>query len=132
MGITFLVIHIAVRYSGPLFLLDFVLLLHPLYVEQFLALYKGITVYEVFAGMAIGLSMFLGYAFQAAGLQTIISSQSAFITALYVPMVPILQWIVFKNLPVLLVGLVLFLLLLVLYLFQDKSREVLIFQKAKF
>lgn len=60
---------------------------------------KGITVYEVFAGMAIGLAMFLGYAFQAAGLQTVISSQSAFITALYVPMVPILQWIVFKKPP---------------------------------
>lgn len=60
---------------------------------------KGVTFYEIFAGMSIGLGMFFGYTLQTAGLQTIISSQSAFITALYVPMVPILQWILFKKPP---------------------------------
>ncbi|MBB4075945.1 drug/metabolite transporter (DMT)-like permease [Bartonella fuyuanensis] len=99
-GITFLVIHIAVRYSGPLFFVGFRFIVASLICGTiFWHSIKGITVYEVFAGMAIGLAMFLGYAFQAAGLQTIISSQSAFITALYVPMVPILQWIVFKKPP---------------------------------
>ncbi|VEJ44660.1 DMT family transporter [Bartonella vinsonii] len=99
-GITFLVIHIAVRYSGPLFFVGF-----RFTVASFLcgAIFwrsmKGITVYEIFAGMAIGSGMFFGYALQAMGLQTIISSQSAFITALYVPIVPILQWIVFKKPP---------------------------------
>lgn len=60
---------------------------------------KGVTFYEIFAGMSIGLGMFFGYTLQTAGLQTILSSQSAFITALYVPMVPILQWVFLKKLP---------------------------------
>ncbi|WP_409361369.1 DMT family transporter [Bartonella heixiaziensis] len=99
-GITFLVIHIAVRYSGPLFFVGFRFIVASLMCGViFWRSMKGVTVYEIFAGMAIGLGMFLGYALQATGLQTIISSQSAFITALYVPIVPILQWIVFKKPP---------------------------------
>ncbi|WP_208441252.1 DMT family transporter [Bartonella raoultii] len=99
-GITFLVVHIAVRYSGPLFFVGFRFIVASLICGTiFWRSMKGVTVYEIFAGMAIGIGMFLGYALQAAGLQTIISSQSAFITALYVPMVPILQWIVFRKPP---------------------------------
>ncbi|GAA5104639.1 DMT family transporter [Bartonella jaculi] len=99
-GITFLVIHIAVRYSGPLFFVGFRFIVASLMCGAiFWRSMKGVTVYEIFAGMAIGLGMFLGYAFQASGLQTVMSSQSAFITALYVPMVPILQWIIFKKPP---------------------------------
>ncbi len=99
-GITFLVIHIAVRYSGPLFFVGFRFVVASLICGAiFWRSMKGITVYEIFAGMAIGVGMFLGYALQAMGLQTIMSSQSAFITALYVPIVPILQWIVFKKPP---------------------------------
>lgn len=99
-GITFLVIHVAVRYSGPLFFVGFRFIVAALICGAiFWRSMKGITVYETFAGMAIGLGMFLGYALQAAGLQTIMSSQSAFITALYVPIVPILQWIVFRKPP---------------------------------
>lgn len=99
-GITFLVIHIAVRYSGPLFFVGFRFTVASLICGAiFWRSMKGITVYEIFAGMAVGLGMFLGYAFQAMGLQTIISSQSAFITALYIPIVPMLQWIIFKKPP---------------------------------
>ncbi|AGF75220.1 DMT family transporter [Bartonella vinsonii] len=99
-GITFLVIHIAVRYSGPLFFVGFRFIVASLLCGTiFWRSMKGVTAYEIFAGMAIGLGMFFGYALQAMGLQTIISSQSAFITALYVPIVPILQWIVFKKPP---------------------------------
>jgi len=36
---------------------------------------------------------------QTIGLQTILSSQSAFITALYVPFVPLLQWLVLGRRP---------------------------------
>ncbi|UTO28462.1 DMT family transporter [Bartonella harrusi] len=99
-GITFLVTHIAVRYSGPLFFVGFRLMVASFMCGAiFWRSMKGITVYEVFAGVAIGLGMFFGYGLQAMGLQTIMSSQSAFITALYVPIVPILQWIVFKKPP---------------------------------
>ena len=41
----------------------------------------------------------LGYGLQTVGLQTIPSSQSAFITALYVPFVPLLQWLVLGRKP---------------------------------
>ncbi|WP_019223136.1 DMT family transporter [Bartonella rattaustraliani] len=99
-GITFLVIHIAVRYSGPFFFVGFRFIVASLICGAiFGRSMKGLTVYEIFAGMAIGLGMFLGYSLQAAGLQTLMSSQSAFITALYVPTVPILQWIFFKKPP---------------------------------
>lgn len=99
-GITFLIIHIAVRYSGPLFFVGFRFIVAAFICGMiFWRSMKDVTVYELFAGMSIGLGMFLGYALQAAGLQTIISSQSAFISALYVPMVPILQWIFFRKPP---------------------------------
>ncbi|WP_455474195.1 DMT family transporter [Bartonella sp. B30(2025)] len=99
-GITFLVIRIAVQYSGPLFFVGFRFIVASLICGvMFWRSMKGVTIYEIFAGMVIGFAMFLGYVFQASGLQSIISSQSAFITALYVPMVPILQWIIFKKSP---------------------------------
>jgi drug/metabolite transporter (DMT)-like permease len=41
----------------------------------------------------------LGYGLQTIGLQTIPSSQSAFITALYVPFVPLLQWLILGRRP---------------------------------
>lgn len=54
---------------------------------------------EAGAGVAIGCALFLGYYLQTLGLRTITSSQSAFITALYVPIVPLLQWAVLKRPP---------------------------------
>ncbi|BFO09536.1 hypothetical protein GGER_20460 [Serratia rubidaea] len=49
--------------------------------------------------MLIGVTIAVGYSLQSIGLQTISSSQSAFITAMYVPMVPLLQWLVLKRFP---------------------------------
>ena len=49
--------------------------------------------------MSIGLCIFGGYALQTCGLQTITASKSAFITAFYVPLVPLLQWLVMKRPP---------------------------------
>ena len=51
------------------------------------------------AGFLIGLSIAIGYGTQTVGLQTITSSESAFLTALYVPLVPIILWLIFKNKP---------------------------------
>jgi drug/metabolite transporter (DMT)-like permease len=48
---------------------------------------------------AIGLAMLAGYALQAAGLQTLTSGRAAFISALYVPMVPMLQILVLRRMP---------------------------------
>nr|WP_157268457.1 DMT family transporter [Azohydromonas aeria] len=99
-GTTFLIVHTAMRHSGPLFFvgLRFVTagLLTALVFRRALA---GLTGRELRAGLVIGASIFLGYGLQTAGLQTITSSQSAFITALYVPLVPLLQWLVLRKPP---------------------------------
>ncbi|MFD1385081.1 DMT family transporter [Rhodanobacter aciditrophus] len=54
---------------------------------------------DVVAAMAIGASITLGYGSQTTGLQYITSSESAFITALYVPLVPMIVFMVFKKVP---------------------------------
>lgn len=99
-GSTFLIIHIAMQHSGPLF---FVGLRFTIAGLMALLLFRkhmaGITRLEVGAGIAIGCALFLGYFLQTEGLRTITSSQSAFITALYVPIVPLLQWAVLKRPP---------------------------------
>lgn len=60
---------------------------------------RGLTLYELKAGVLIGLAIMFGYSMQTVGLQTISSSQSAFITAMYVPIVPLLQWLVLGRFP---------------------------------
>lgn len=60
---------------------------------------RGLTLYELKAGVLIGLAIMFGYSMQTVGLQTITSSQSAFITAMYVPIVPLLQWLVLGRFP---------------------------------
>ncbi|MBU3847959.1 MAG: DMT family transporter [Candidatus Acinetobacter avistercoris] len=59
----------------------------------------GFTRLEWLAGFLIGLVIAIGYGTQTIGLQTITSSESAFLTALYVPLVPLIMWLIFKNKP---------------------------------
>ncbi|MCK8184943.1 EamA family transporter, partial [Erwinia amylovora] len=54
---------------------------------------RGITWPEIKAGTDIGLALGGGYGLQAYGLQSLSGSNSAFSTALSVPLVPRLQWI---------------------------------------
>ena len=99
-GATFLVVHIAVQYSGPWFFVGMRFLAAGLISAVIFArLLPGIRWKEIGAGSAIGVMIYLGYGLQTVGLQTINSSTSAFITALYVPIVPVLQWIVFRKPP---------------------------------
>lgn len=60
---------------------------------------RGLTRKELQAGVAIGIAIAMGYSLQTWGLQTISSSKSAFITAMYVPLVPLLQWLCLGRLP---------------------------------
>jgi drug/metabolite transporter (DMT)-like permease len=60
---------------------------------------RGLTLKELKAGVAIGVAIAMGYSLQTWGLQTISSSKSAFITAMYVPLVPLLQWLCLGRLP---------------------------------
>jgi|tagenome__1003787_1003787.scaffolds.fasta_scaffold20979337_4 drug/metabolite transporter (DMT)-like permease len=99
-GGTFLVVHLAVQHSGPLFFVGLRFLTAGLIsLVVFRRTLTGLTRRELGAGTAIGVAIFLGYALQTLGLQTIPSSTSAFLTALYVPTVPLLQWAVFRRAP---------------------------------
>jgi drug/metabolite transporter (DMT)-like permease len=99
-GATFLVVHIAVQYSGPWFFVGMRFITAGLISAVIFArVLRGIKWKEVTAGASIGVMIFLGYGLQTVGLQTIDSSTSAFITALYVPLVPVMQWLVFGKPP---------------------------------
>jgi len=99
-GGTFLVVHNAVTASGPL---AFVAARFAIAAaicslicrRQLLKLTRA----ELVTGVAIGVSIFGGYTLQTYGLMFISSSKSAFITAFYVPIVPLVQWLVFKQRP---------------------------------
>ena len=99
-GGTFLIVHGAVAHAGPLYFVGLrfgtaALLTLPLAAP----LLRGMTLRELWAGLVIGLGIFAGYTLQTWGLQTISSSSSAFITAAYVPLVPVLQWIILRRRP---------------------------------
>ncbi|MBS1698361.1 MAG: DMT family transporter [Actinobacteria bacterium] len=99
-GGTFLVVHTAVQHSGPWFFVGFRFLAAALFAAAiFWRSLRGITWREIGAGAAIGAAIYGGYGLQTAGLQTIDSSTSAFMTAFYVPLVPLLQWIVLRKAP---------------------------------
>lgn len=99
-GATFLIIHIAVQHSGPWFFVGMRFITAGLISALLFArVLKGLTLKEIGAGAAIGAMIFFGYGLQTAGLQTLNSSTSAFISALYVPLVPLLQWVVFRKRP---------------------------------
>ena len=99
-GATFLFIRIALERSGPLFFtgMRFAAAAAILLVLAFPVL-KDITRRELFGGLAIGCIIFLGFAFQTSGLASIEASKSAFITAFYVPLVPVLEWILLRRVP---------------------------------
>jgi len=99
-GGTFLAVHLAMQVSGPFFFVGLRFAAATLVLTLFsLRSLRGLTWYELKAGVFIGIAIMFGYGLQTVGLQTISSSQSAFITAMYVPMVPLLQWLVLGRFP---------------------------------
>jgi drug/metabolite transporter (DMT)-like permease len=99
-GGTFLAVQHAMTVSGPLFFvaLRFGAAAILLGLISWRGL-GGMTLLEVRAGCFIGVVMMLGYTLQTMGLETVLSSKSAFLTALYVPIVPLLQWAVLRRAP---------------------------------
>lgn len=99
-GTTYLIVHTAMLTCGPCFyvglrfatagLAAMVLFRHTL---------SGLTKRELVVGVLIGAIILIGYVGQTMGLKTITSSQSAFLTALFVPLVPLLQWLIFRKPP---------------------------------
>ena len=99
-GATFLVVQNALSVSGPLFFVGLRFGTAAAAMALVAApVLRGLTWLEIKAGVMIGIAIFLGYTLQTFGLQYIPSSKSAFITALYVPIVPLLQWLVLKRPP---------------------------------
>jgi len=99
-GSTFLLVHWAMQYSGPWFFVGLRFLVAGLISALiFRRALRGIRWRDLGAGAAIGVMIHLGYGLQSFGLQTIDSSTSAFITAMYVPLVPLAQWAVFRRRP---------------------------------
>ena len=99
-GGTFLAVQYAVTLSGPFFFVGLRFAMAALAVALLsLRTLRGLTLTELKAGVAIGVAIAMGYSLQTWGLQSISSSKSAFITAMYVPLVPLLQWLCLGRLP---------------------------------
>lgn len=99
-GTTFLIVHTAMQYSGALFFVGLRFMVAGTGGWLlFRRTMRDLNRRELGAGALIGFAIFLGYGLQTYGLRTITSSQSAFITALYVPMVPLLQLVVLRRMP---------------------------------
>ncbi len=99
-GGTFLAVQYAVTLSGPFFFVGLRFATAAIAVGLLSRkTLLGLTLKELKAGVAIGVAIAMGYSLQTWGLQTITSSKSAFITAMYVPLVPLLQWLCLGRIP---------------------------------
>jgi len=99
-GATFLIVKNAMTVTGPLFFVGLRFATATLATGILAApVIRGVTRKEWIAGGAIGCGIFIGYTLQTWGLQTIPSSTSAFITAVYVPLVPLFQWAILRRRP---------------------------------
>lgn len=97
-GTTFLVTQVGLQSSGPFGFLVLRFTVAALVLTGFsLPLLKGLTRTELRAGVLTGLAMTGVFVFQTIGLQSIDSSKSAFLTALYVPLVPLLELLLFRR-----------------------------------
>ncbi|MEJ0047988.1 MAG: DMT family transporter [Rhodospirillales bacterium] len=99
-GLAFLIVHLGVATVPPLPFVALRFATAAIMVRLLTgAKLSRVTATELRAGPLIGLAMLGGYGLQAIGLQTIGAGRAAFIGALYVPLVPILQWIVLGRRP---------------------------------
>jgi len=99
-GGTFLAVQYALNFSSPMFFVGcrFAVAALAIFLISIRSI-RGLTLKEVMAGTAIGVVIAIGYGTQTIALQSILSSESAFLTALYVPLVPILMWVIFQKRP---------------------------------
>jgi drug/metabolite transporter (DMT)-like permease len=99
-GATFLVVQTALQWAGPF---GFVALRFGMAGLFALAVawrsLRGLTRAELGAGTLIGVVLFGSYSLQTMGLTAIASSKSAFLTGLYVPLVPLFQLLLFRRVP---------------------------------
>ncbi|HJV07871.1 MAG TPA: DMT family transporter [Chromobacteriaceae bacterium] len=99
-GSTFLIVQTALQWVGPF---GFVALRFGVAALVALLLswreLRRVTRAEWRSGLLIGSVLFASYSLQTMGLAEIASSKSAFLTGLYVPLVPLLQLLLFRRPP---------------------------------
>lgn len=97
-GTTFPLVKIALDFSSPFL---FVLIRFALAALAVWLVFRGRISFEakgiVKAGAIIGVFLFLGFAFQTLGLKYTSASKSAFITGLFVVMIPPLSYLILKE-----------------------------------
>jgi len=89
-GGTFLATRVAMEDTGPFAFLAVRFLIGAALVGAFVR--RRPSRNEMKAGVLIGLTLLIAYALQTIGLRHTTSARSAFITSLYVPLVPLLQY----------------------------------------
>lgn len=99
-GLTFLLIRFAMQECGPFYFVGLRfgcagLLLFCLSLPHL----RQITMRELVSGIVIGVIVFLGFGLQTLGLVDITAAKSAFITAFYVPLVPIFELLILHHKP---------------------------------
>ncbi|MBQ9537540.1 MAG: DMT family transporter [Desulfovibrionaceae bacterium] len=99
-GATFLIIRLAMTAGGPLCFVGLRFSAAALFVIILaLPVLRGITRREIIGGVILGCTVFLGFTLQTYGLVTISAAKSAFITAFYVPLVPIFELCLMRHKP---------------------------------
>lgn len=99
-GGSFITVQYALNYSSPIMFVALRFAAAAIAVALLsISHLKNFNLKEIVAGAIIGITIAIGYGTQTIGLQTISSSESAFLTALYVPLVPILMWLMFRKKP---------------------------------
>lgn len=99
-GATFLFIRMAMSECGPLFFVGLRFSIAALILFTLAApILRDITRREIWGGSLLGLLVFLGFASQTIGLVDIAAAKSAFITAFYVPLVPVFEFLLMRHAP---------------------------------
>ncbi|HET7871440.1 MAG TPA: DMT family transporter [Terriglobales bacterium] len=97
-GSTFVLIKAALRDSSPLVLnavrMSLAAVLLALWYRRQLA---GMTRGSLFMGLAVGLFLYLGYAFQTSGLRLTTPSKSAFLTGISTVIVPVIMLTIWRT-----------------------------------
>lgn len=99
-GATFLIIRLSMQESGPLWFvgLRFSTATAALVLCS-LPILRGVTRRELWGGAVLGVVIFAGFALQTMGLTEIPAAKSAFITAFYVPLVPLFELLFMRRKP---------------------------------
>ncbi|MBB3173789.1 drug/metabolite transporter (DMT)-like permease [Endobacter medicaginis] len=99
-GTTFLVTRIGLAETGPLFFVALRFAVAAIALAAFCGRsLLDLRRIELVAGVSIGLVIALGSVLQTMAIERLPSSMVAFLTAFYVPLVPLLQWLLLRRPP---------------------------------